>query len=212
MKKMLVLTCALALLGGTTAMADYYATKADYKAGKLTPAGPLPKGSGNDCMDSLFDLLPPSPRIVNGDTTGSTNTVDTLPLGCNGNYTVAPGPDDIWTFTLPGTPNGLTFTVSTSDNDYDPSIYTVTTCGDGSTCLDGWGSDGCWAVNAAGNPCGANSTEAFTFPSQLNPGQPFFFYVDSFYAPANPDGRDVGPYTLTITGQWPVELMEFSVD
>ena len=57
-----------------------------------------------------------------------------------------------------------------------------------------------------GNMC-ANSDEAFgplTFPQGT-----YFFVVDSFYAPNNPSGRDVGPYAVTLL---PVELMNFTVE
>ena len=75
MKKMLVLTCALALLVGTTTLADHYATKADYKAGKLTPSAPIPKGSGDQCSDALVDIAPvtlANDYNFTGDTAGST--------------------------------------------------------------------------------------------------------------------------------------------
>jgi hypothetical protein len=209
MKKMLVLTCALALCVGTTALADHYATKADYHAGKLTPSAPLPKGSGDSCQDILEDLIPPSPYVATADTTGSTNTVDVLPLTCNSNYTIAPGPDDVFMFTvLSG--NSLNFLVHPTVDDYDPSIYAVSACGDGSTCGAGWGADSCWARDAVGNPCGATSDENFNFVGAA-PGT-YYFYVDSFYIPGSPSGRDVGEYEVTVTGNWPVELMEISID
>ena len=205
MRTDLLLAFAAVLLNGST-VADHNATKADYNAGKLTPSDPLPKGSGCSCQDALVGIRPPSPFNFNGDTTGSLNTVDTLPLACNGNHTVAPGPDDIFSFTAAVI---CTFEVSTNDANYDPSIYLLSTCGDGSTCPAGLGSDSCWAVNAVGNPCGANSTESFS--TQGAPAGAHFFYVDSFYAPNVPNGRDSGPYTLLV-GCIPVELLHFTVE
>ena len=108
----------------------------------------------------------------------------------------------------------MTFAVSTNDVSYDPSIYVLSTCGDGSTCGAGWGSDSCWATNAPSNPCGANSTESLEIPF-LTPAT-YFFYVDSFYIPNNPNGRDSGPYTMQVTSLlsscWPVQLLHFSVE
>jgi hypothetical protein len=104
--------------------------------------------------------------------------------------------------------------VSTPDPNYDPSIYLLSTCGAAKSCEEGWGSDQCWARNAARNPCGAGSGESFEIIG-LAPGE-YFFYVDSFYAPNNPNGRDSGPYTLTVLHPWvecvPVELLHFSVE
>ncbi len=119
-----------------TSAADYYAIKADYKAGKLTPSAALPKGSGSSCRDDLVEIpcVWGSSRF-NGNTSGSLNTVDTLPLPCNGNYTTAPGPDDIYMFTITGSPNLGTFTAMPVTDAYDPSIYMLAACGDGSTCV-----------------------------------------------------------------------------
>ena len=86
-KAVLILTCVAVLLAGTSA-ADHYATKADYKAGRLTPGAPFPKGSGSSCQDTLVEILCPLPFVFNGDTSGSLNTVVTLLPTCNGNFTI----------------------------------------------------------------------------------------------------------------------------
>ena len=40
--------------------------------------------------------------------------------------------------------------------------------------------------------------------------QTYFLYIDSYYPPGH--FRASGPYTLQVTGSFPVELIEFTVD
>ena len=115
----IVLPCA-----ATPSMADYYATKADYRIGKLTPGGPSPDKAGtDDCTapTSLNMLAGGGPVIEDpGDTTGASSVIDAIPLACNGNYSTVAGPDHIYTFdVVPG--NAMRFEVKTTDPDYDPS-------------------------------------------------------------------------------------------
>jgi len=205
MKKALILICLIGLAGGAVLAADYYATKADYRAGIMTPGAPAPKAGTDDCT-SPTGVGATLPYNDTGDTSAATSNVDSVPISCNGFYTTVPGPDHIYMFTV-GTGNNLTLTTSTSDNDYDISTYAVSTCGDGNTCVGG--SDSCFAVNTLGNPCGTDATEAFSL-SGVAAGT-YYFYVDSFYSPGNPDGRDSGPYTVDITGTLPVQLIEFEI-
>jgi len=211
MRKAFVCAFVILLVCGVTAvsLADYYATKADYRIGRLTPGGPSPDRAGtDDCVaPTSLSLTGGFPVIDPGDTTGATSIIDAIPLACNGVYTSVAGPDHIYTFDVGAATATLSFQVTTSDPDYDPSIYVVTTCGDGTTCVNGAASDSCFAVNQAGNPCGANSDEAFG--PVIFPQGTFFFVVDSFYQPGDPSGRDVGPYALTLL---PVELMTFTVE
>lgn len=215
MRKAVVCTFAILLLSGLTVMtlADFYATKADYRIGKLTPGGPSADRTGtDDCVaptQLLYDGF--SPINDTGDTSSATSLIDTIPLSCNGNYTSVAGPDHIYAFSVSAAcPNhGVSFQISTTDTDYDPSIYILSSCGDGSTCVNGAASDNCFAVSTPGNPC-ANSTEAFG-PVSFAPGT-YFFVVDSFYAPGDPNNHDSGPYELDISGYCPAELIEFSVD
>ncbi len=212
MKKALLVVFVLALVAATVpATADYYRTKADYRAGKLTPGNPPgPKAGTDDCaMPTPITGGDPLSFSDTGDTTGATDTVSAVPLACNGNYVTVAGPDHIYTFTV-GNNNMLSFSLSTSSTTYDPSIYSVSTCNDGNTCVSGAASDNCFATELA-QPAGcpqSNSTEAYDF--MYTPGT-YFFYVDSFYSAATPT-RATGPYTLTVTGQLPVELIEFDVN
>lgn len=217
MKKLVGLALLLCLVAVPVAMADgYYATKADYHNGVLTPGTP-PAGGGGSLQGGDTCASPPTNIpgqgaggmfMDTGTTVGADNTVGTLPIACNGNYTTVGGEDVIYEFTT-GAAASPTFTVATTSLDYDPSIYLTTTCGNGTTCPAGAGADNCFAANAGGNPCGAVSTESFG-PIALAASTQHFFYVDSFYAAGGQ--RSAGPYNLTVAGALPVELIDFSVE
>ena len=213
MRKIFVSAATIAVLVvlGSTSVADYYATKADYRAGKLTAGEQVSKAGSDDCISPpILDCPGGFFEVVTdtGDTTGAASDIDSIPLTCNGNYSTVAGPDHVYALEAE-VGNALSFQLSTTDPDYDPSIYVVSTCTDGNTCITGAAADSCLAVNAAGNPC-ANSNEAFV-PVSFVQGT-FFFVVDSFYSPGDPSGRDSGPYRLDVTGPCPVELLEFSVE
>jgi len=212
---LIVLIAVLAVGLSSLAFADYYASKTDAQNGAMTPgerpAGP-PAGSGSG-SDSGTDtcpgaVIPGSPFGDNGDTTGATTTISVLPVTCNGNWTEADGPDHIYQLTPSGA-NSLSFTVTTADDNYDPSIYLVSICNDANSCVTG--ADNCWARNEGSNPCGAVSDESFTAPA-LTAGLTYYFYIDSWYSAGHTSGHGDGPYDFTLSGDWPVELMEFTVE
>jgi hypothetical protein len=207
MKKVLLGVIALIAVCGvlTPAVADYYATKADYRQGRVTRGPALPKAGTDDCTSPTS--IPSTPFNDTGDSTGATDSVNGIPLGCNGIYAQVAGGDHIYTFDVTAG-NSLTFTLSTSSVTYDPSIYILSTCGDGNSCQIG--SDNCFStqfVQPAGCQ-GDDSTEVINAP-ELTAGT-YFFYVDSFYPTDNPTSA-TGPYTLDVTGSLPVELIEFDV-
>ena len=103
MKTVFVSIATIAVLGAVPAgaLADYYATKADYRAGKLTPGEQVSREGGDDC-NSPPDMGCPGlfvPFIDSGDTTSATSNVDTIPESCNGKYATVAGPDHLYTFT-----------------------------------------------------------------------------------------------------------------
>lgn len=220
MKKFVGLALVMCFLVVPLALADgYYATKADYRNGILTPGEPPAAGStgggslagGDTCASPPTNIpgLGGGGMFTDGGTTvGADDTVSSVPIACNGNYTSTAGEDVIYEFTT-GPAANPTFTVTTSSLDYDPSIYLTTTCGDGTTCPAGAGADNCFAANAGGNPCGAVSDESFG-PIALAAGTQHFFYVDSFYAVGGTNSA--GPYNLTVTGPLPVELIDFTIE
>ena len=217
MKTVFVSIATIAVLGAVPAgaLADYYATKADYRAGKLTPGEKASRDGSDDCNsppDMGCPIIFGDPFTDTGDTTGATSTIDTIPSACNGNYSTVAGPDHLYTF-IDGQPGQIGsiwgFQVTTTDDDYDLSIYILSACGDGKTCVIG--ADDCLARSAIDNPCGPVSDEEIIPVSFVSPGA-YFFVVDSFYAPGNPDGRDSGPYTLSVIGPCPVELLKFWVE
>lgn len=203
-----IVVTGLVLFSPTSGFAEggYFATKADERNGLLTPGAP-PETAGTDTC-AAPTAITSLPFNDTGTTVGATNTVGTIPIACNGNYTTVAGPDHIYTFTTDAVDaNNLTFAVTTTDPSYDISIYILSTCNSGPSCVIG--ADNCFGQNAPGNPCGAVSDETIG-PTSLAMGSTFFFYIDSFYAVGGT--RDDGPYALSVTGMLPVELMEFSVD
>lgn len=202
MKKILTLLALSFLIAGAAMAADYY-TKEDYRNGVPAPA--LTAGTDTCAAPTAIGAVPFNDT---GDTTGATSVIDAVPAACNGNYTAVAGEDHIYTFTTGGGAGNLTFATTTTDPEYDMSIYVVTTCTDGNTCVSG--ADACFAVNAGGNPCGAVSDE--TIAAQAYADGTYFFFVDSFYTVGNTAGRSAGPYTVDVTGTLPVTLLDFSVE
>jgi hypothetical protein len=115
-----------------------------------------------------------------GDTTGATD--DIRLTGCAG--ISLEGPDHVYAFTV-FAGNNLTFTLTTTDSEYDPAIYIRSACPQGTgSCVAradvGFGGQG----------------ETITV-SGLAPGT-YYFYIDSVYPPKDPAGE--GHYTLSVTG------------
>jgi hypothetical protein len=207
--KVLTLTALGLALGVPAAFAagGHYATKADYRNGVLTP-GEVPLDGSDTCAAPTVipGLASGETYNDNGTTVGKTNTVGTIPLSCNGNYTTVAGPDAIYTFTT-NTGTNATFTVWTTSPTFDLSIYILATCNNGPSCVVG--SDDCFGETTPGNPCGAVSLEELG-PVALPDSTTLFLYVDSFYGVGTPNGS--GPYTLAVEGPLPVELIEFEIE
>lgn len=203
----LTLVALTVVVPAAFAAGGHYATKADYRNGILTP-GDAPLDGSDTCAapPTIPGLAAAQVFNDSGTTIGKTNTVGTIPLACNGNYTTVSGPDAIYTFTTGPTPNP-SFLVTTPDDAYDPSIYILSTCNDGTSCVVG--ADNCFARSTGGNPCGAVSDEQIG-PVALPASATLFFYVDSFYAVGNNLGD--GPFDLTVTGPLPVELIDFEIE
>ncbi len=122
-----------------------------------------------------------------GTTAGASNDTTTVGLDCNGIYTSVAGPDVFYEVVV-GTGNSFTITVTPSAP-YDTSIYlTAPTCGDGSTCALGWGSD----------DFGPGVAETLTL-SGLTPGI-YYLGIDSFYGAGDPNNRESGSYTVAVSG------------
>ena len=138
MRKTIACTFAILLVCGVTAVAfaDHYATKADYRIGKLTPGEASPEREGSDdCVSPTSLNAFTFPITDTGDTTGAASSIDDIPIACNGRYSTVSGPDHIYRFDVPGTGNVLSFEVSTTNNSYDLSIYVLDVCGDRNTCV-----------------------------------------------------------------------------
>jgi hypothetical protein len=141
----------------------------------------------------------PSAVTAGGDTCASPTVISSLPFNDTGNTTGAaddirltgcsgilsmPGPDLIYAFTV-FAGNNLTFTLTTTDQSYDPAIYIRTACQQTS--------GSCVARSDSGN---AGQPETITIAG-LAPGT-YYLYVDSVYSVDEIGGS--GVYSLSVTG------------
>ncbi len=225
MKTKICMAVMAALVLATAASAQrggYYATKADERAGRLTPGvqQALPPSIGNAGGDTCAaaTVIPNGAGNFtdSGTTIGANNTVTSVQAGCS-NYTTVAGPDVIYTFTLGpvgarGTPLTITLT-PTGATGYDPAIYTLSTAGVG--CPAGTAVAATNCVNGADAGL-ANAAETITDAETdaMAPGT-YFLFVDSFYSAgtAGAPNRHNGPYDLVVGARpLPVELLDFSID
>jgi hypothetical protein len=165
-------------------------------SGAADPEAGLPPLSASAVLvggDTCAEAVPITTLPFNdtGTTIGKTdNSTGELPFACGivGGGATRPGPDVFYSFTILGPGNSLTFSVTTTDNQFDPGIYVLSVCGNLSTCQGG--AD----TNFDGEP------EAFTV-SNLAAGT-YYFGVDSAYP--SPDASRHGPYALSVTGSFGV--------
>lgn len=160
----------------------------DASSGGAQPSGgaavtPLAIAAGGDTC-ATATVIAALPYNDSGDTTNATNQSVFLNSTCAAGGPVSrPGPDVIYSITVyPG--NSLTFTVDPGPN-FDASIYTLSTCGNGSTCTHQ-------------SDTGIEDVTETIGPITLPPGTSYF-YVDSVWDPFK-EGPDHGPYTLSVTG------------
>jgi hypothetical protein len=144
---------------------------------QMSPAAVV--AGGDTCASPT--VIASLPYNDSGDTTGA---VDNIRLtGCAGFLSMA-GADHIYTFNV-FSGNNLTFTLTPTDPEYDPSIYIRTACAQGSgTCV---------ARTDAGNSGAAEILNV----SGLAPGT-YYFFVDSIFGEKEIGG--FGTYTLSVTG------------
>lgn len=213
-----------AALATTASAQGYFASKADERAGRVTP-GRAPEGSGpfvnagSDTCPGAAIANPGAATFNDSDTTvGKNNTVTSVQAGCS-NYTTNAGPDVVYQYDLGplgarGTP--LTIVVTPTTATYDPSIYNLSTAGAG--CPAGTGVAATNCVNGADATL-ANQSETITdAETDAMPAGHYFLFVDSFYSAAGACGGQgnilcgSGAYNLAFgTGPFPVELIDFTV-
>jgi hypothetical protein len=146
----------------------------------LTPSAV--ENGGDTCAAAT--VIASLPFNDSGDTTNATNQSIFLNSTCAAGGPISrPGPDVIYSITV-GIGNSLTFTVDPSAN-FDAAIYILSTCGNGSTCIQAQDS-------------GIQDVAETIGPISLPPGTSYF-YVDSVWDPFK-EGPDHGPYTLSVTG------------
>jgi hypothetical protein len=144
---------------------------------------PLAVTAGGDTCAAVTPI-PSLPFNDTGDTTGATDNIRLT--GCAG--ISLEGPDHIYAFTV-FAGNNLTFTLTTTDSEYDPAIYIR------SACAQGTGS--CVARADVGF---GGQAETITV-SGLAPGT-YYFYIDSVYPEGDAAGE--GHYSLSVTGTFGV--------
>jgi hypothetical protein len=159
-----LLLLSVALLGTDASSTDPQASQ----AGAVTP---LAVAAGGDTC-ATATVIASLPYNDSGDTTNATNQSVFLNSTCAGGGSVSrPGPDVIYSITVyPG--NSLTFTVDPSAN-FDASIYTLSTCGNGSSCTHQ-------------SDAGIEDQVETIGPISLPPGTTYF-YVDSVWTPSRRD-------------------------
>jgi hypothetical protein len=125
------------------------------------------------------------------------------------------GPDLVYSFTV-SAGNSVAFQVTPTNLTYDPAIYVLGACGDGNSCVIG--SDACVRAGLTQQaPCLDGDADEDVPALTYAPGT-HAVYVDSFYAAgASCAGQGsvqcgAGPYTLTVTGNLPVELHRFEIE
>jgi hypothetical protein len=169
-------------------------------------ARPLPSAAGFSPFSALAggDLCSPAPPEIStlpfndtGTTTGmADNSTGSLPgfspdCGIVGSGPSRPGPDVFYRFTILGPGNILTFSLTTSSNQFDPAIYVLSACGNLDTCQGG-----------ADDPFGGAGDPEMLTVSNLAAGT-YYFGVDSAY-PVGPGNPSDGPYALSVTGSFGV--------
>ena len=207
-------------LGGVAqaAQGGYYKTKADEKAGRVTPGRPpaaradAPKSGGETCATAT--TIAALPFNDSDDTTGHVDDNGTLPGGCS-DYTTTGGPDLIYSFTT-GAGNSVAFNVTPTTPTYDVSIYVLGTCGSSATCVIG--ADACLANNQPQVPGCTDGDGDEDIPATAFATGTHAFYVDSFYAagaPCGGQGNQIcgsGAYNLSVTGTLPAQLLHIGIE
>ncbi len=171
------------------------------------PGRPLPRAAAVD--PSIFSTRQP---LAGGDTCATATSVGALtfndtgttvgaadnnsvlaPSTCTG-FTTYPGADHIYSFTV-GAGNSISISLAPGPpaTNFDPGIYVLSNCTDGTSCVAG---------SDAG---GIGFTE--TIPATSYAPGTYYLYIDSFYTtnPAGPNfnpGKAEGPYTLSISGNF----------
>jgi hypothetical protein len=169
--------------------------RASAPAGAIAPMEIL--AGGDTC--GVATVISALPFNDTGTTSGkSDESTGFLKVACSspGSTFSRPGPDTIYSFTILGFGNSLTFTVTPNgapvgnppEIPYDPAIYVVKNCLQLNTCADGADE------NANGLP------ETMTV-SGLAPGT-YYFAVDSQWESIEDAALAGGPYALSVTGSF----------
>lgn len=160
--------------------------------GDNCPGTPIPPGT----------YTAAAPFTDAGDTTGANNTVNDIPVACNGYYNEVRGPDHIYSFTMTARGANPEIRVSTTSNTYDLSIY-ILNGSTGAMCPAGTNNNVTNCIVGADNTFFATGgvSEVLDGGSMgvvpLN--VPLYFFVDSYYnAPGGNGGTQSGPYTVRI--------------
>ena len=162
-------------------------------------ASPAPMAGGNCGTPANFASIPFSDSDT---TTGATDIISTLPAGCS-DWTQVAGPQKVYSFTA-GSGANLSFTVTPSNQSYDTSIYLVSSCSSGASCIAG--------ADYYYNYYDPGHAESFSV-SSLTAGTTYYLHVDSYYSSSGKGGAySSGPYALSVTGTLPVQLQEFQID
>lgn len=192
---------AVALVGAVMALGSIGAdARTNHKKNGPVIDSPTGVTDGGSCTSPAPVQITSVPYSDTGTTVGKTDIISTLTAGCSDYATVA-GPEAVYSF-VAGAGANLTFTVTPdSSTDYDTAIYLVKTCNSGTaagSCIAG--ADAYYLPGEA---------ESFSV-SGLTNGTTYYLHVDSYYSSTSTYGS--GPYSLTVSGNLPVSLQDFSID
>jgi len=161
----------------------------------------VPAGGGSCATpQNVGTFSPGSPVTVTGNSCGGANNISNYGGGiCDANLPFPyPGPEDVWQFTLTGTPNSVSISADLTGSTGDLAVFVLGTCGDGNSCI----ASSQDAIGAGAGP------EEVTLDANLTPGD-YYIYIDSYYGTG---GISCGSYSLSLSGTQPVSLTTFGID
>jgi hypothetical protein len=149
------------------------------------------------------DACTPAPVITvlpytdSGTTCGATNDITTYGGVCGTNLPFPyPGPDVIYAFTTTAG-NSVAISASLTGSTGDLAVFVLDSCGVGSSCVQN-------SQDAIGAGAGPELIAAASYGVGTH-----YLYIESYYGTGS---ISCGTYTLSVTGNLPIDLESFSID
>jgi len=149
------------------------------------------------------DACTPAPVILtlpytdSGTTCGATNDLTNYGGVCGTNLPFPyPGPDVIYAFTTTAG-NSVAISASLTGSTGDLALFVLNSCGVAASCVQN-------SQDAIGPGAGPETIAAASYGVGTH-----YIYVDSYYGTGS---ASCGTYTLSVTGNLPIDLESFSID